>query len=43
MFYLPLDKMMNNSSVQNLPQANQAIPELEQPIRSGRQGRGEGR
>ena len=43
MFYLPLDKMMNNSSVQNLPQANQAIPELEQQIRNGRQGRGEGR
>ncbi len=34
--------MMNNSSVQNLPQANQAMPE-EQHIRTGRQGRGEGR
>lgn len=42
MFYLPLDKMMNNSSMQNLPQA-QAMPELEPHLRTGRQGRGEGR
>lgn len=43
MFYLPLDKMMSNSAVQNSSQANQAMPELEPHLRTGRQGRGEGR
>lgn len=43
MFYLPLDKMMNSSPVPSAAPNSQAMPELEQPIRSGRQGRGEGR
>jgi membrane protease subunit HflK len=42
MFYLPLDKMMNNSSVPSAA-PSQAMPELEQNMRTGRHGRGEGR